>query len=131
VRTPASAGGPAALVVALDSSLTVAGLRPLCDRVRTGLELSGARLVICDVAETAAVDVVTIDALARVQLTAKRCGARMRLRHAPEELRRLLVLVGLDRVIGTAPCSERRAETEEREQRLGVEERVHRRDPPV
>ena len=42
-------------------------------------------------------DAVTIDALARLQLTARRLGCRLRLRHASPELRELVAFMGLRR----------------------------------
>jgi len=44
----------------------------------------------------APVDAVTVDALARLQLEARRRGARLRLREPPLELRQLIELMGLD-----------------------------------
>jgi anti-anti-sigma regulatory factor len=72
-------------------------------------------------------DLGTIDALARLQLTARRAGLHMRLRAVPRELRELLELVGLDEVLGVEP----RRQPEEREERRGVEEERELDDPPV
>jgi ABC-type transporter Mla MlaB component len=48
-------------------------------------------------------DALTIDALARLQLSARRHGRRLRLYHASEELRDLIDLVGLSEVLGLEP----------------------------
>ena len=40
-------------------------------------------------------DLATVDSLARLQLAARRLGYRVRLRHVPADLGRLLDLVGL------------------------------------
>jgi STAS domain len=118
-----------AIVVALRATLAPEDVPPLCARVRRVLEASGARVVLCDVGE-AAPDCVTVDALARLQLTAGRLGCRLRLRHASRELLALLDLTGL-RGIVPARDSGLRAGAEQREKALGVEERVHADDPPV
>jgi len=59
---------------------------------------SGARTIPCDVAHLAA-DGETIDALARLQLHARRRGEEIRLRHASRELGQLLELTGLSDVL--------------------------------
>jgi hypothetical protein len=72
-----------------------------------------------------------VDAIARLQLTAGRLGCRLRLRNASPELHDLLDLTGLRGIVPAGAASGALAEAEEREQRLGVEERVHRDDPPA
>jgi len=74
-----------------------------------------------------AVDIGTVDALARLQLTARRFGWRLRLREIPLELRELIELAGLSGVLGV----ETLGQTEEREITLDVEERVQAGDLPV
>ena len=70
----------------------------LCARVCALLEGSGARVVLCDV-RGVDVDAVTVDALARLQLAARRRGCRVRLRHASTDLRELVALMGLADVL--------------------------------
>ena len=70
-------------------------------------------------------DALTIDALARLQLSSRRVGLEIRLRHASNELRELLAFVGLDEVLRL----EAGGQPEEREQRLGVEEECELGDP--
>jgi ABC-type transporter Mla MlaB component len=53
---------------------------------------------LCDVRDVVA-DAVTVDALARLQLAARRHGCRVVLRHSPSELRRLVALMGLSDVL--------------------------------
>jgi hypothetical protein len=72
-----------------------------------------------------------VDAVARLQLTAGRLGCRLQLRHASPELWALLELTGLRGIVPAVPASGVLADAEEREEALGVEERVHRDDPPV
>ena len=71
-------------------------------------------------------DAETVDALARLQLAARRLGCRLRLRGASSELRELLDFMGLaDAVLRL----EAGRQTEEREQRVGVEEEGELDDP--
>ncbi|MBT2367741.1 STAS domain-containing protein [Streptomyces sp. ISL-10] len=51
--------------------------------------------VVCDVGGLAQTSLAVVDALARLQLTARRHGARISLRNAPPDLVALLGLVGL------------------------------------
>ena len=98
--------------------------------VRATREAGTIRLVVGATAELAA-DALTIDALARLHLAAKRAGARLVVDGASRDLRALVDLVGLADVLELRPASGRRAEAEQWEQPLGVEERVERRDPAV
>ena len=70
-------------------------------------------------------DAVTIDALARLQLSSRRIGWELRLRHASRELRELLTFVGFDGVLRL----ETGGQPEEREQGVGVEEEREFPDP--
>jgi len=71
-------------------------------------------------------DLAIVDALARMQLGARRRGTRLKLRNVNDELRRLLELVGLADVLALEP----RREPELGEQ-LGVDEVMQSADPPV
>jgi hypothetical protein len=73
--------------------------------------------IVCDVGALAP-DAAAIDALARLQLTARRHGVEILLRHASSELQELLAFVGLRDVLRVEPCGQ----AEEGEQRVGVEE---------
>jgi len=59
-----------------------------------------------------------VDALARLQLAARRCGYRVDLRDAPDDLVELIELAGLCEVLGVEP----RRQPEEREEHVRVEE---------
>jgi hypothetical protein len=97
----------------------------LCERLRDEPATSDAAVVVCDVGALPA-DIVTVDALARLQLTARRLGRRMELRNGSPELDRLLAFVGLADVLGLGGhCGQ----AEERVQPCAVEERVDRGDP--
>ena len=76
----------------------------LCDRVCAMLDVAGSALA-CDVAGVEP-DVVTVDALARLQLAARRRGCSVRLRGASEALLELVELMGLSHVIGHRGVSE-------------------------
>lgn len=59
---------------------------------------SGATVALCDVSDADA-DAVTVDALARLQLAARRSGCQMRLLNASHELRALVAFMGLQDVL--------------------------------
>jgi len=102
----------------------------LCERVRMLLERNDADLVVCDVGALAYPDAVTVDALARLQLTARRLGRSIGLRHASPELVELLELTGLGDVVPRCVRLLRsQGQAEEREQPGGVEEEGHPGDP--
>ncbi|HEV7881942.1 MAG TPA: hypothetical protein VGO81_00140 [Solirubrobacteraceae bacterium] len=97
----------------------------LCERLRAVLASSDAAVVVCDVGGLPA-DIATVDALARLQLTARRLGGRIELRSGSPQLDGLLAFVGLADVLGLrGQCRQ----AEEREQPRAVEERVDRGDP--
>jgi anti-anti-sigma regulatory factor len=81
------------------------------------MTLPGPRTIVCDVSALDP-DALTIDALARLQLSSRRVGLELRLRHASNELQELLAFVGLDEVLRL----EAGRQPEQREQRVGVEE---------
>jgi ABC-type transporter Mla MlaB component len=80
-----------------------------------------------DLSTLAYVDVGTVDALARLQLTARRSGAFVRLRNASPELLELVDLMGLKDVLRVEPVGQ----TEQREHGAGVEEERELDDPAV
>ena len=73
-------------------------LPALCDRVGALLDESRADVALCDVTGVEA-DAVTVEALARLQVAARRHGCLVRLRHASEELRELIAFMGLRDVL--------------------------------
>jgi ABC-type transporter Mla MlaB component len=118
-------------VLVIAGPVTCADVPGLCARIAALLDAGGgARVVICVVAALGRPDAGTVGALARLQLTARRLGGRIRLRHASPELRELLSFLGLDEVVPVLVVEAGR-EPEEREHPLGVEERVEPGDPPV
>ena len=107
--------------------LTPRDAAALCERARSELERSDAQVLVCDVAALTHPDAGTVEALARMALTTRRLGREVRLRDPSRELRELVDLFGLADVLRVQP----RRQPEEREQALGVEERVEMGDPPV
>lgn len=72
----------------------------LCEELTELLTGSDPGDVICDVAGVTRPGLATVDALARLRLTAGRLGHRMTVRGAGPGLRMLLELVGLDGLLG-------------------------------
>jgi ABC-type transporter Mla MlaB component len=70
----------------------------LCERVCGLLSEFDPVVAFCDVGSVEA-DAVTIDALAHLQLAARRKGCQIRLRHASPALRDLLEFLGLSDVL--------------------------------
>jgi ABC-type transporter Mla MlaB component len=88
---------PVATVFAVRGPIARSDLPGLCARVCALLERSGP-CVICDVSEVEP-DAVTVEALARLQLAARRHGCRVWLRNAAPELQELLAFMGLEDVV--------------------------------
>ena len=82
--------------------------------------------IACDVGSVSA-DALAVDALARLQVTARRSGHEIRLRNATCELQELIAFVGLREVLRVETVGE----AEEREQPLGVEEERELDDPAL
>lgn len=88
--------------------------------------------VICDVGFVVGPDAVTVEAMARLQLAVGRLGRRVALRHASLELRDLLGLMGLGRVVLLAGLPlEPERQPEHREQVRRVEEERELDDPAL
>jgi ABC-type transporter Mla MlaB component len=85
---------PRAVSLRISGPLERAALPALFERTCALLEAEDAQIVRCEVAGVEA-DVVTIDALARVALAARRRGCGVRLCGASEELLALVALLGL------------------------------------
>ena len=87
--------------------------------------------IICDVGAMSA-DLATIEALARLRLSARRLGRTLRLRGASNELAQLVAFCGLADVLPCEPLLQGPlGQAEEREHARGVEERVDRGDAPA
>ncbi|MFJ3043943.1 MULTISPECIES: STAS domain-containing protein [Streptomyces] len=94
-----------------------------CDEVRALLESTRAGVVVCDVGGLGPPGLAVVDLLARLELTARRAGGRIRLRDPDPALPALLDLVGLR--------FETERQVEQREPPLGVEEAVEPGDAAV
>ncbi|HEY6593882.1 MAG TPA: STAS domain-containing protein [Asanoa sp.] len=116
----------------------------LCDRLIAFARDRHGSVVVCDVGAVAEPDAVTVEALARMQLTARRIGCDLRIRGVDRRLRMLIALVGLADALalGDQPFGgqkdadagsglEPRRQPEEREDPVGVEEVDDPGDPPV
>ncbi|HJS49930.1 MAG TPA: STAS domain-containing protein [Gaiellaceae bacterium] len=90
--------GPQSVGFAIRGPITRADLPGLCDRVCGLLEESGAGVVLCDVHGVES-DAVTVDALARLQLAARRHGCRVRLCSTSSALRDLVSFMGLTDIL--------------------------------
>lgn len=126
--------GPAAgptQVAASGISFTVgaavarADIPVLCADLADLLRGRGPGIVDCDVAAVATPDLVTVEALARLRLTARRHGWQLVVRGAEPGLLRLVGLLGLADALGEAG-----RQPEQREESVGVEEAGDRGDPP-
>jgi hypothetical protein len=103
----------------------------LCERA--GDLLAGCRedILVCDLAEIREPDAVAVEAVARLQLTVRRAGKRLRCLDAGPRLRELVALMGLDGVLpldAPLPVQPGR-QAEQREQARGVQEEGDPRDP--
>lgn len=91
-------GAPETLAFAVRGPIAREDLPGLCERVCTFFRGNAGGVVLCDVAGVEP-DAVTVDALARLQLAARRHGYQVRLRHASAELVELVAFMGLTDVL--------------------------------
>jgi anti-anti-sigma regulatory factor len=144
--TPVSLGGPPldpadpadrAVVWPLGPAIDRADVPLLCDELAMLVRARPDAPVVCDVSAVTRPDAVTVEALARLRLTARRLGCDLRVRGVDPRLHTLIAFVGLadalalgDLPVGSSPV-EAGGEAEEREQVRGVEEVRDPGDPPV
>jgi ABC-type transporter Mla MlaB component len=122
---------PSSIVLVLSGPVADDQVVGLCERVRGLLERSEADLMICDVGALDDPDGATLDLVARLQLTARRLGRRVRLLDACGELQDLIELTGLSELVpfsGELPL-EPRGEVEQREPPGRIEEEADPADP--
>ncbi len=86
------------IIFSVEGSIARSDLEGLSARVCALMERSGARLALCDVRDIEP-DAVAIEALARIQLEARRRGCRLKLLHASPELLELVAFMGLSDVV--------------------------------
>jgi ABC-type transporter Mla MlaB component len=89
---------PRAIAFTIHGPIERADLPGLCDRVCALLQRARPEVAYCEV-DGIDPDAVTVDALARLQLAAKRRACQIRLRGASDELRALVAFMGLGDVI--------------------------------
>ncbi|MGI5239596.1 STAS domain-containing protein [Dactylosporangium sp. CA-139066] len=87
----------------LGAAVTRADIPVLCDDLARLLRGTGPGVVHCDVAAVAHPDAVTVEALARLHLTARRHGRRLVITGAGPHLRQLITLIGLDATLLECP----------------------------
>ncbi|MGH2898093.1 MAG: STAS domain-containing protein [Solirubrobacteraceae bacterium] len=107
----------------------------LCARLAAIIAAGDANTIVCDVGALRPTT-QAVEALARLQLTARRHGRRIRLRRASADLLQVLAFVGLGGVLpalGEARLRgvQRQRLAEEREDPRDVEEAVDRDDPSL
>jgi ABC-type transporter Mla MlaB component len=83
---------------AVEGPIARTDLPGLCARICALLEQGNPELALCDVGGVVP-DAVTVEALGRLQLAARRHGCQVRLRHASEDLLDLVALMGLEDVL--------------------------------
>ena len=89
---------PDTVAFSIRGPITRADLPGLCDRVCTLLTATRPSVAFCDVRASSS-DAVTVDALARLQLAARRLRCQVRLRHASDDLLELVAFMGLEDVL--------------------------------
>ena len=105
---------PRAVALTIQGQIARSDVVALCDDACALLERAGATLAIVDLGSARA-DAVTVDALARLKLAARRRGCAISFRNVPGELRALLAWSGLTDVLGDqAAAAARTAGTDAR-----------------
>ena len=121
---------PSSIVLVFGGPVTRGDVPGLCDNVCALLQASDADLILCDVG---AVEDPDVAALARLRVATRRLGRRMHVQNASTDFEALLAFMGLGDVLPVR--ADLRLEvvrqTEEREQRLGVEKERELPDPAV
>ena len=122
---------PSIILIAIDGPIDRADVPSLCDRFRVLLADARQRQVVCDVGALTSPAAAAVDALARLQLIARRLGRDVRFCGASSELMELLSLAGLLEVLPLTGrlCVEPRRQPEQGEEVGRVEEERDPRDP--
>jgi ABC-type transporter Mla MlaB component len=92
-----------AVVLSVDGRVTADRASDLCARLRALLVGTRPEVVVLEVGGVVDPDLATVEAVARLQLTARRAGTSVELHYACERLRELLGLMGLRDVV---PCGD-------------------------
>ena len=86
-------------ILVLPGHIEPADMPDLCSRLHVLASTAEPPVVVCDAAALADPNCVDVDALARLQLTARRLGTRISLMRASEKLYDLLDFAGLSAVL--------------------------------
>lgn len=100
-RAGAAPAGPRSVEFVVYGPIGHDDIPGLCRRVR-GLFTEGVDRIVCDVGDLTEPDGATLDALARLQLAARRRGCRVVLRDAGLDLLGLLDAAGLGDIVPLA-----------------------------
>lgn len=92
-------------VIALEGVVAIEDVHGLCASLLTLIRRERPAVVVCDVGDLVEPDVVAVEAVASLQLTARRAGSTVVLRHPSADLCALLHLAGLDDVVGVSDAS--------------------------
>lgn len=92
------------IVLRVGGAIEPADLADLYARFRDVLREDGGTSVVCDLDEVVQGDLVVVELLARLALTAQRAGLTLRLRHLTEDLEALLAFLGLSEVLDLGPA---------------------------
>ena len=92
------ASAPQIVVFAIDGPIARSDLPRLCEQACALIDKTGADVALCDVSKIDP-DAVSVDALARLQVAARRRGCQARLRGASSELLDLVAFTGLRDVL--------------------------------
>lgn len=96
-------GGGRTVTFVVHGPIRPSDIPGLCARARALMAPGDVELVVCDVAGLVRADGVTLDALARLQLAARRRGCRVAIRNASIDLLALLGLAGLSDIVPLHP----------------------------
>jgi kynureninase len=128
---PAPPPEPATGLLVVAAPVGDGDVATLCERLRAVVGASDAEVVVCDV-DALAANARAIETVARLQLTARRLGRRIRLQRASQELEQLLAFAGLADVVAVGSGLRGRSRhAEQRKHPCRVEKRVDGDDPPV
>ncbi len=127
---PEPSAEPGENVLSIGGTVARVDIPALCESLGVLLASKTIDVVVCDLKSLAHVDLAAVEALARLQLAARRAGRQIRLRHASADLQALLVLTGLSEVLPldldpqepSGLSVQPQGQSEEREEARGIEE---------
>jgi ABC-type transporter Mla MlaB component len=93
------AAGRPAVVLRVDGPLTDLAVDRLCAQLQVVMRPSDVTQVTCEIGPLVDADARTLDALARLQLTARQLGGEIRLSRASSAVLELLAFAGLGDIV--------------------------------